>query len=218
VSQPQLPGIFHTLAPVLDHYGYLAVGGLILLEDFGVPVPGETVLIAASVYAGAGRLSLAAVAAIAFVAAVVGDNIGYTIGRAGGRRAVLRWGRYVFLTAERLDRAQRFVERHGGKVVTVARFIEGLRQANGLLAGVARMPWLRFLAFNALGAALWVGAWCTIGYTAGRHLTTLYHLVVRVEVYLGIGVLVLVAALVARRLWRPGGAPGSHRDGPPARS
>ena len=83
-ASPQLPGVFHTLAPILNHYGYLAVGGLVLLEDFGVPVPGETILIAAAVYAGAGRLNVVGLAAIAFVAAVVGDNIGFAIGHFGG--------------------------------------------------------------------------------------------------------------------------------------
>ncbi len=110
-STPMLPGVFHTLEPVLNNYGYLAVGGLVLLEDFGVPVPGETVLIAAAVYAGAGRLNIVAVGLIAVVAAIIGDNIGFAIGHLGGRPLALRWGKYVFLTAERLDKAEAFFER-----------------------------------------------------------------------------------------------------------
>ncbi len=98
MSTPQLPGVFASLAPVLNHYGYLAVGGFVVLEDFGVPVPGETILIAAAVYAGAGRLNIAVVAVIAFAAAIVGDNIGFAIGHFGGRPLALPWGRYVFLT------------------------------------------------------------------------------------------------------------------------
>ena len=132
----QLPGFLHTLAPLLDHWGYLAVGFLLLVEDFGVPAPGETVLIAASVYAGAGRLNIVAVGVIGFAAAVAGDNVGYAIGRFGGRALVLRFGRYVILTGDRLDRAESFFTRHGGKIVIVARFIEGLRQANGIIAGI----------------------------------------------------------------------------------
>ncbi|MGH9074815.1 MAG: DedA family protein, partial [Acidimicrobiales bacterium] len=89
-SSPQLPGIFHTIAPLLNNYGYLAVGGFVLLEDFGVPVPGETTLIAAAVYAGAGKLNILLVAVIAFAAAVVGDNIGFAIGHFGGRELALR--------------------------------------------------------------------------------------------------------------------------------
>jgi len=199
---PQLPGIFGTLAPLLNSYGYLAVGGLVLVEDFGVPAPGETILIAAAVYAGAGRLNIAAVAAVGFVAAVLGDNIGFGIGHYGGRRLVLRFGRYVLLTPKRLDTAEQFFSRHGGKVVTVARFIEGLRQANGIVAGLAKMHWARFLAFNALGAALWVGLWTTVGYLAGNHLQTLYGTFHKYEIYLTILAVVLILALVARRWWR----------------
>lgn len=199
---PQLPGIFHTLAPVLDHYGYLAVGGLVLLEDFGVPVPGETVLIAAAVYAGAGRLNVVAVAVIAFVAAVVGDNIGYAIGHFGGRELALRWGRYVFLTPRRLDHAEDFFRRHGGKIVTVARFVEGLRQANGIIAGITGMPWRRFLACNALGAALWVTLWTTIGDLAGRHIGTIYPLITRYSLVLLAVIGAVIVAVTARHLAR----------------
>src|SRR5271165_3513979 len=151
MSAQPLPGLLAHLAPVLDHYGYLAVGGFVTLEDFGVPVPGELILIAAAVYAGTGRLSVFAVAAVAFVAAIVGDNIGYAIGFFGGRALVLRFGKYVMLTSERLDKAERFFRRYGGIVVAGARFIEGLRQANGIVAGITRMAWPRFLFFNALG-------------------------------------------------------------------
>lgn len=201
-APPQLPGIFHTLAPLLNHYGYLAVGGLVLLEDFGVPVPGETTLIAAAVYAGAGRLNVVVVALVAFVAAVLGDNVGFAIGYFGGRELVLRWGKYVFLTPSRLEKAEGFFARNGGKVVTVARFVEGLRQANGVIAGISEMSWLRFLAFNALGAALWVGLWTTVGYVAGGSINTLYPQLVRYELYLGIGAAVVLAAYIGRRVWK----------------
>src|SRR5258708_11848757 len=127
-----------------------------MIEDFGVPVPGETILIAGAIYAGAGRLNVVAVGVVGFVAAVIGDNIGFAIGHFGGRALALRWGRYVFLTEERLNKAEFFFHRHGGKVIVIARFVEGLRQANGIMAGIVGMHWRRFLAFNALGAALWV--------------------------------------------------------------
>src|SRR5262249_20385474 len=114
MSAPPLPGFLPGLAPLLDHYGYLALGGLILVADLGVPAPGETILIAASVYAGTGRLNIVAVGIIAVLAAVVGDNIGYAIGRFGGHALVLRYGKYVLLTRERLDKAERFFGRYGG--------------------------------------------------------------------------------------------------------
>lgn len=197
-----LPGFLHSLAPVLDNYGYLAVGGFVLLEDFGVPVPGETILILAAVYAGAGRLNIVAVGAVATVAAVIGDNIGFAIGHFGGRPLVSRFGRYVLLTSERVDTATAFFERHGGKIVVIARFIEGLRQANGIIAGIARMHWLRFLAFNALGAALWAGTWTTVGYVSGSHIDAVYRVVKRYEVYALIAAAALILAYVTRRLLR----------------
>ena len=202
MSTPQLPGIFGALAPILNAYGYLAVGGLLFLEDFGVPVPGETILIAAAVYAGAGQLNIVAVILIGFLAAVLGDNAGFAIGHFGGRALVLRFGRYVFLTEDRLDKAERFFTRHGGKVVTIARFIEGLRQANGIVAGLAKMPWRRFLAFNALGAAIWVGTWSAVGYLACNHLDAIYAQVKRYELYLLIALAALAVALIIRHLLR----------------
>lgn len=153
--------------------GYLTIAMLVLLENFGVPVPGETVLIAGAAYAGQGHLNIVAVAAVAFFAAVIGDNIGYGIGRAGGRRLVTRYGRYLLLTPARFARAERFVARHGTKIIIGARFIEGLRQLNGVIAGTTGMPWRRFLTYNALGAALWVALWTILGSYAGRHLVTI---------------------------------------------
>ncbi|MGW4820219.1 DedA family protein [Streptomyces sp. NPDC004227] len=199
---PPLPGPLAHLAPLLSHYGYWAVGAVVLVEDFGVPAPGETILIAAGVYAGAGQLDVVAVALIAFAAAVVGDNIGYLVGHLGGRPFVHRWGRYIFLTPERFAAAERFFGRHGGKIVVVARFIEGLRQANGIIAGTTGMHWLRFLAFNALGAALWVGLWVTLAYAAGRHIGTVYDEIRRYEVYVLMALGVLVVALIVRYLLR----------------
>ncbi len=173
-----------------------------MLEDFGVPVPGETILIAAAVYAGAGRLNVVVVGVVGFLAAVAGDNIGFAIGHFGGRALALRFGRYVFLTSERLDKAESFFERHGGKVIVVARFIEGLRQANGIVAGITGMHWRRFLAFNALGAALWAGVWVSAGYLAGPHITAIYAQVTRYSLYALIALGVLVAAFIARHLLR----------------
>ncbi|MER6263165.1 DedA family protein [Streptomyces sp. NPDC059688] len=197
-----LPGPLAPLAPLLGHYGYWAVGAVVLVEDFGVPAPGETILLAAGVYAGAGRLSIVAVAVIAFTAAVVGDNIGYLIGRSGGRAFVHRWGRYVFLTPKRFAAAEAFFGRHGGKIVTVARFIEGLRQANGIIAGTTGMRWRRFLAFNALGAALWVGLWATLAYLVGDHITAVYDEIRRYQLYVVAAFAALLAALVVRHLVR----------------
>ncbi|MET8614707.1 MULTISPECIES: DedA family protein [Streptomyces] len=202
MAAPPLPGPLAHLAPLLAHYGYWAVGAVILVEDFGVPAPGETILLAAGVYAGAGELDVVKVALIAFAAAVVGDNIGYLIGHYGGRAFVHRWGRYVFLTPKRFATAEEFFHRHGGKIVTVARFVEGLRQVNGIIAGTSGMRWRRFLVFNALGAALWVGLWTSLAYLTGSHITEVYDEIKRYEIYVLVALAVLVVALVVRHVLR----------------
>jgi membrane protein DedA with SNARE-associated domain len=194
--------VLRSLEPILNSYGYLAVAGLVLLEDFGVPVPGETALILGAVYAGAGRLSLPLVAGLGFLAAVIGDNIGFAIGHFGGMPLAERYGRYILLTPERLDRATGLFDRHGGKIITVARFIEGLRQANGIIAGTARVRWLRFLAFNALGAGLWVAAWTSLGYFSGNQINTIYTYASRYSTYLAIAVASSAVAYVAWRVFR----------------
>ena len=199
-ATPHLPGVLHTLEPTLNHYGYLAVAGLVLLEDFGVPVPGETVLILGAVYAGTGRLSIVLVGLLGFLAAVTGDNIGFAIGRFGGRPLVERFGRYILLTPERLDKATGFFERRGAGIIIVARFVEGLRQANGIIAGTTEMHWARFLAFNAIGAALWVALWSSVGYFSGDHITSIYNTATHYTVIFGIVVGVAIIGYIAFRV------------------
>jgi len=212
----QLPQPFETLAPLLNHYGYLAVGGLLFVEDFGIPVPGETVLIAASLYAGAGRLNVVAVGLIGFAAALLGDNLGYLIGRKGGRPLLERVGRYVFLTPARLDRGEEFFNRHGDKIVLVARFIDGLRQLNGLIAGTIEMHWLRFLIANAIGSALWVGTWVTLGYFAGNHVGTISHYITYIAAGLAAAVVVgFVVRHLLRRRRRAAAATSASASEPP---
>jgi len=198
-SPPPLPGFLNALSGTLQHYGLWAIGLLITLEDFGVPVPGETILIAGAIFAGAGRINVVALGVVAFVAAVTGDNIGFAIGHFGGRALALRFGKYVFLTEERLDKAERFFDRRGSIVITFARFVEGLRQANGIIAGITGMHWLRFVIFNAIGAALWVGTWITIGYFAGNNITTIYHYITLYSYYVLAALVVLIVGYI---VWR----------------
>jgi membrane protein DedA with SNARE-associated domain len=205
MTDTQLPGVFGGVQPLLEHYGYLGVGGMLFLEDFGVPVPGEIMLIAAAVFAGAGQMNIAVVFVVAVLAAVIGDNIGFIVGHFGGRPLAERFGRYVFLTPERLEKAENYFNAHGGKVVTIARFIDGLRQINGLLAGIAGMHWLKFLGYNALGAVLWVGTWCALGYLAGENIVEIYDTFERYKWYV-IGALAVVVAIVITRRVRRGRA------------
>jgi len=188
---------------LVGHFGYLGLAAVVLVEGFGVPAPGETAIILAAGLAGHGRLNVFVVAAVAAVAAVIGDSIGYWIGRSGGRRLVLRFGRYVRLTEDRLERMERFMLRRGPIVVSAARFVEGLRQLNGVVAGATGMPWRRFLVFNALGAALWVGAWTSGGYLVGDHIPAIEATLGRYQWYAVAGTVVAGAVwLLLHRVLR----------------
>jgi membrane protein DedA with SNARE-associated domain len=191
-----LPGFLAGVAPLLDKYSYFAVAAVIGVESFGVPAPGQTIMVAAAIYSGAGRLNVFAVGAIAFVAAVLGDNIGYWIGVRGGRRLVHRWGKYVFITPARLERAEQFFAWRGNRIVVVARFIDGLRQLNGVIAGITAMPWGTFLLYNAIGAFLWVGWWVTVSYFLGTHLVEIIESAGRYK-WFAIGAVVLVVGTYA---------------------
>lgn len=194
-----VPSYIHAAAPAVNHYGYFAVAGLLFLEDFGILVPGETILIAAAFYAGLGHLNIILVIIIGFIAAVAGDNVGFAIGSYGGHPLVERYGRYIFLTKERLAKAESYFNHHGGKIVLISRFIDGLRQLNGIIAGISEMRWPKFLTFNMLGAALWVTFWSMIGYYGGSHISSFLS----VELYLTIAFVVAVAArIIYKRIKR----------------
>lgn len=197
-----LPGVLQSLQPTLDQFGYVAVAGLVLIEDFGVPVPGETILILAAVDAGTGRLNVFLVGLLGFLGALLGDNIGFGIGHFGGRPLIERYGRYVFLTPERVAKATGFFDRHGGWIIIVARFIEGLRQANGIIAGISGIRWTKFLVFNAIGAALWVGVWTSVGYFSGSHINTIYNDATRYDADIALGLGVLLVAFIGFRVVR----------------
>ncbi|WP_296520972.1 DedA family protein [Rhodoplanes sp.] len=164
-----LAHIVESLEPLVRDHGAGAVTVIILLESFGVPLPGESLLLFASALAGRGELSFPAVVVGAWIGAVAGDNVGYAIGRFGGRALVLRFGGTIGLDAARLARVEAAFARFGPATVAVARFVAVLRQLNGVVAGTLAMDWRRFLVFNALGAAAWVGLWTTLGYVAGEH-------------------------------------------------
>lgn len=200
---PMLPGFLQPVAGPLDHYGYWAIALLLLLENIGVPVvPGEFALIAGAIFAGTGRagLNVAVVGVIAVICCFVGAEIGYAIGRFGGRALVLRYGRYVFIREHHLDRAEAAVTRYGGALVVIARFIVGLRELNGIIAGVTGMEWRRFAFYNGLGAVVWVAVWVSAGYFAGDHINAIYHDTTRYSAYVLAAVVVLLAAYVTWRL------------------
>lgn len=161
----QLPAWLQAL---ISTHGAWAVGVLVGLESLGLPLPGETALVAAAIYAGTtGDLSITGVLAAALLGAVLGDSAGFLIGRAVGWPLLLRHGRRVGLTPERLGVGRMLFHRHGGKVVFVGRFIAFLRVLAASLAGASGMAWPRFAAFNVAGAVVWVAVFGGGAYLLG---------------------------------------------------
>jgi membrane protein DedA with SNARE-associated domain/membrane-associated phospholipid phosphatase/putative flippase GtrA len=188
---------------LIFHYGYLLVLFGVMAESIGVPLPGETILISAGILVQRGDLDLGDAIFFGILGAVVGDQIGYWIGRKGGRPFVLRYGRYVFITPERLGRAEAFFARHGGKAVFMARFFSGLRVFGALVAGMSRMRWVTFFVYNALGGAVWATVAVLVGYSLGRSLGLVERWTGRASVLLFVlAVLALVLYLAYRWVLR----------------
>jgi membrane protein DedA with SNARE-associated domain len=159
------------LAGLIHKYGLLIVFCLIAIESAGVPVPGEATLIAASLYAGTTHnLDIVAVVSVAATAAIVGDNIGYLLGRTLGLPFLRRYGGYIGLDENRLAVGQYLFLRHGGKIVFCGRFVALLRVLAAVLAGANRMPWPRFLVANALGGFAWAAAFGGGAYLFGEEI------------------------------------------------
>jgi len=183
-------------------YGAWLVAGVVGLESMGVPLPGETTLVTAALYAGStGRLSIITVLFAAAAGAIVGDNVGFWIGRTFGYRWVLRHPRVLRLTPRRLKVGQYLFLRHGGKVVFFGRFIAILRAFAALLAGLNRMPWRRFLIFNMLGGIVWALAFGGGAYAFGDTLTNVLGQT-GIVLSAAAAALVVVGILLARRYER----------------
>src|SRR5438034_5864489 len=159
------------LAHFLTTYGYWAVFVFVAIESTGLPFPGETMLLVAAIYAGkTHHLFIPLVIVAAASGAILGDNVGFWIGREGGYRLLRRYGRYIRLDERKLKLGQYLFLKHGGKVVFFGRFIAVLRAFAALLAGTNRMPWPRFLLFNALGGIVWATLYGIGGYVLGNNI------------------------------------------------
>lgn len=181
-------------------YGYWVVFFGVMLENAGLPIPGETILLIAGYFAATGEFNIALVMVVAAVGAVIGDNIGFAVGHHFGRRAILRVGRFIFLTPERFAYMEGYFERHGNKTIFIARFITGLRVFAALLAGASNMKWRVFLFYNVTGAVLWSIVITTLGYLFGQSLPLLVKWVGWSGTILLI--LALVIAFVSWRIYR----------------
>jgi membrane protein DedA with SNARE-associated domain/membrane-associated phospholipid phosphatase len=187
------------LLSLIEQYGYLVVFFGVMLESTGVPLPGETILLAAGFLAQRGHLDLGDAIVFGILGAVVGDQIGYWVGREGGRPFVLRWGRYLRITPARLERAERFFARHGGKAVFLARFFAGLRVFGALVAGIGRMRWRTFVFYNVLGGAAWATAVVLVGYFAGGSLALVQRWLGQATLVLAVLLAVLIGFYLAYR-------------------
>jgi membrane-associated protein len=180
--------------------GYLLLAALVGGESTGIPLPGETALITAAVLASQGKLSLPLVVATAAAAAIVGDNVGYLLGRKGARRLLQRPGRLEERRRSLLRRGEAFFARHGGKTVFLGRWLPFLRITAAWLAGANRMPWPRFLAWNAAGGIAWAVTIGVLAYFVGEALVAVLHTVGYVALgLLAVVVLAVVAWVVFKR-------------------
>jgi len=194
--------MFHLATSELSHfltaYGYWAVLLFVAIESTGIPFPGETMLLVASIYAGTThRLAIQWVIAAAAAGAILGDNLGYWAGREGGYRLLLRYGRYFRLDERKVKLGQYFFRKHGDKVVFFGRFIAVLRAWAAFLAGTNRMPWGPFLLYNALGGIIWATIYGLGGYFLGDNIHRLTGPIGPISIALGL--LITIASLVYMR-------------------
>ena len=180
--------VVHHLEGWLAAYGYYAIFAIVGLESAGIPLPGETILVAAAILAGQGKLHLWGVVGAAAAGAILGDNCGYWVGRELGFPIVYRYGRYIRLDERRLKLGQYLFLRQGGKIVFFGRFVAILRTWAAFLAGVNHFNWERFFLFNAAGGIVWASIFGAGGYGLGKAF----------EVYARpVGIAALIAAVAA---------------------
>lgn len=186
--------IFEMLRSAVVQYGYWAVGAALLLENAGIPVPGESMLLLASFLAYSEHaLRLPWIIVVATIAATLGDNVGFALGYYGGRPLLLRYQSVFRIKAATISRGETLFAKYGAVTVFFARFVFGMRVIAGPMAGVLRMPWRKFLIFNFLGAVVWVTVISFVGYLFGRHWDRLEEVLKRFNVIVVVGLLLLAA-------------------------
>jgi len=192
--------IFELLRSYLIEYGYGTVAVVLMLENAGLPVPGETILLLASFLAySEHRLQLPYIIMVGIVSATIGDNLGFALGLYGGRPLLNRYQKTFRIKQSAIDRGEDLFRNYGSATIFVARFIAGMRIVAGPLAGVLRMDWRKFLIFNFLGAALWVTVISLAGYLFGRHWERLFQLLHEINIGLVVAAVIVVAWLWYRR-------------------
>ena len=183
----------------VERLGYAAAFSGIFLESIGIPFPGETLLLASAAYAGAGHLAIAWVVVAAALGSVCGGNVGYAVGRLGGRALVQRYGGWLHVGQERFSKAEHFYLKYGGPTVFFGRFVTVLRAYGALIAGAAVMPYPVYLAYTVLGSCVWAVTYGLIGFYLGQQLPAVIQLVSRVGWAALLVVLLGAVVLVLRR-------------------
>jgi membrane protein DedA with SNARE-associated domain len=180
-------------------YGYFVIIAGVLLENAAIPAPGHTVVLAGAFLAYSGHLSIVWVAVCACAAAIVGDNIGYLLGKRYGQSLIARHRGFFRFTEKRECKVRRFFDEHGPKAVVIGRFVTGLQTVAAIMAGISHMRWRTFFAWNVIGAIMWAAAFSALGYAAGRSVDA-------VDTYLGVAGLVVLGVVIVGGagflLWR----------------
>jgi membrane protein DedA with SNARE-associated domain len=198
--------------PLLDRYGYGAAFAAVMVEGMGIPTPGQTLLIASALEAAAARMNIALLLLLVTIAATVGNSIGYAAGRWGGRMVLNR----LRVNPQRQQYLDDLFARRGGWVILLARFVDGLRQLNGIVAGALRMPWWHFTAYNIAGAAIWTCGWGLASYFLGRDihgLAAFFHRHARLLYLLSTAILVGLLLYLLRSRKSNGAASSMAGDG-----
>lgn len=195
--------LFLVLSGFFHRYGYWTVFGAALLENICIPVPGEATLLFAGYLARRGELALTWSIIAALAGSIIGEWIGYEIGQWGGKAILDRIRKRFFIHARTFDRTQTIFLRNGGWVVVVARFVSGLRELMGIIAGVYRMPRAKFMLFNCVGAILWSVAIASLGYALGASWRRLVHFFARVNyaaaaVFVGVIIFLIIRSTLKR--------------------
>ncbi len=202
--------VSHFVREFVGNYGYWAVALMLLCENAGLPVPGETTLLVASFFAySEHKLHLGWIIIVATCAATIGDNLGFAIGRYGGRLLLERYRNFFRIRQSAIARGEDLFVRYGSSTIFFSRFVFGMRVIAGPLAGVLRMRWRAFAIFNFLGAAVWVSFIAAAGYLFGQH----WRLLVRTLTRFNVAIVVVVLAVLLYLWWRQrrGAAAGSPK-------
>jgi membrane protein DedA with SNARE-associated domain len=185
---------------LVHHYGLFALFLIVMLESGGVPLPGETALVAAAIFASQGKLNIVEVIGVAAAAAIIGDNLGYWVGRTGGRKLLERFGPLRRWSARTLPWSERFFRRHGGKTIFLARFFSVLRVTAAWIAGISRMHWWTFFLWNAAGGICWAVLVGLVAYYVGHAAADAIN---HYGLWAGTGLVVILAIVwLAVHLWK----------------